>query len=185
MVAGSALVQALQTLVSRECPPHETLVISVTEFHAGDTFNVLPDTARLGGTVRYFNKDTGEQAIAAIRRVADGIGATYGVEISLDYQYGYPPTVNTPAEAEAARAVAADTFGDDRVLEQAPVMFAEDFSFFLQEKPGAYGFIGNGEGASELGCVGLHNPNYDFNDDILTIGATFFARLAESQCPQR
>jgi hippurate hydrolase len=185
VVAGSALVQAYQTLVSRQYPPHETLVISVTEFHAGDTFNVLPDTARLGGTVRYFNQEIGEQAIASMQRVADGIAAAYGVEISLDYKYGYPPTVNSHPEAEAARAVIAETFGADRAPVQSPVMFAEDFSFFLQAKPGAYGFIGNGEGSPQSGCVGLHNPRYDFNDEILTTGATFFARLAESQCPQR
>ncbi|EKV31492.1 Catalyzes the cleavage of p-aminobenzoyl-glutamate to p-aminobenzoate and glutamate, subunit A [Caenispirillum salinarum AK4] len=185
VVAGAALVQALQALVSRHCPPHETLVVSVTEFHAGDTFNVLPDAARLGGTVRYFDKQIGEQAIGGMKRMAEGIGAAHGVEVSVDYQYGYPPTVNTAGETEAARAVVADTFGAERVLDQAPVMFAEDFSFFLQEKPGAYGFIGNGEGSEDLGCVGLHNPRYDFNDDILTTGATFFARLAESQCPQR
>ncbi|MCA1941863.1 MAG: M20 family metallopeptidase [Caenispirillum bisanense] len=184
VVAGAALVQALQQLVSRVCPPHETLVVSVTEFHAGDTFNVIPDTARLGGTVRYFDKALGEETIAGIRRVMDGIAGAHGVTMSLDYQYGYPPTVNSQAEAEAARRVAAETLGADKALPQAPVMFAEDFSFFLQEKPGAYGFIGNGEGSAELGCVGLHNPRYDFNDEILTAGASFFARLAETLCPQ-
>lgn len=184
VIAGAALVQALQSLVSRQCPPHETLVISVTEFHAGDTFNVLPDTARLGGTVRYFNVEIGEQAIASMKHMAEGISMAHDVEIHLNYEYGYPPTVNTTKEAKAARAIFANTFGADRVLDQDPVMFAEDFSFFLQERPGAYGFIGNGVGSPDLGCIGLHNPRYDFNDDILTIGATFFARLAETQCPQ-
>lgn len=185
VVAGAALVQAFQQLVSRVRHPSETLVISVTEFHAGDAFNVLPDAAQLGGTVRYFSRETGEEAIAGMRRVCDGIGAAHGVEISMDYAYGYPPTVNSAEETEAARRVAAEALGADKVVEQRPVMFAEDFSFFLQEKPGAYGFIGNGEGSSELGCVGLHNPRYDFNDDVLGHGATFFARLAETLCPQR
>ena len=179
IVAGAALVQSLQHVVSRNCPPDETLVVSVTEFHGGDAFNVIPDSVRLNGTIRYFQPEIGDLAKARLPKIVDGIAAAHGVEADFTYREGYPPTVNWEEPSAFARTVAQDVFGTDNVLVQAPMMFAEDFSFFLLGKPGCYGFIGNGDTGS-LGCTGLHNPYYDFNDSILTAGASYFARLVET-----
>lgn len=178
IVAGAALVSALQSVVSRNCPPEETLVVSVTEFHGGDAFNVIPDSVRLNGTVRYFRPEIGDLAKARLPQVIQGIAAAHGVEADYVYQEGYPPTVNWEEPANFARQVAEEVCGSENVPVQQPLMFAEDFSFFLQEKPGCYGFIGNGD-TGALGCTGLHNPYYDFNDGILPLGASFFARMAE------
>lgn len=179
IVAGAALVTALQTVTSRNCDPAETLVVSITEFHGGDAFNVIPDSVRLNGTVRYFNPSVGDLARRRLPQVVQGICAAHDVTAEFTYSPGYPPTVNWDDATLFARQVAEEIFDQGRVLEQKPLMFAEDFSYYLQEKPGCYGFIGNGESGS-LGCTGLHNPHYDFNDDILVHGASFFARLAET-----
>lgn len=180
VVAAAAVVQALQTVVSRNAPPAETLVVSVTEIHGGDAFNVIPDSVRVSGTVRYFDTATGALAQARMKAIIDGIAAAHDVRADFEYFEGYPPTVNWPEATEAARAAALAVAGPDGALDQAPRMFAEDFSYYLQEKPGAYGFIGNGE-SGEPGCTGLHNPHYDFNDAILTTGASFFATLVERE----
>jgi hippurate hydrolase len=182
IVAGAALVSALQTVVARNAPPHETLVVSVTEFHGGDAFNIIPDSVDLTGTVRYFQPAVGDLAKARLPQIVDGIAAAHGVEAELSYQDGYPPTVNWEAPTALARRVAAEVCGVEATLPQAPVMFAEDFSFFLREMPGCYGFIGNGDSGA-LGCTGLHNPYYDFNDAILPVGAGFFSRLVEEALP--
>lgn len=182
VIAAAGLIQALQTVVSRSCPPAETLVVSVTEVHGGDAFNVIPDSVRVSGTVRYFNPEIGALARQRMKAIIDGIAAAHGMEADYEYFEGYPPTVNWPEAIEAARAAALTVAGEDGTLDQAPRMFAEDFSYFLQKKPGAYGFIGNGE-SGELGCTGLHNPHYDFNDTILTTGASFFAALVERELP--
>ena len=182
VIAAAALIQALQTVVSRNCPPSETLVVSVTEIHGGDAFNVIPDSVRVSGTVRTFNPEVGALARERMKAIIDGTAAAHGVTADFDYFEGYPPTVNWPDATEAARAAARAVVGEAATLDQAPRMFAEDFSYFLQEKPGAYGFIGNGE-PGELGCTGLHNPHYDFNDTILTTGASFFATLVERELP--
>jgi hippurate hydrolase len=179
IIAGAAVVTALQTLVSRNCPPNETLVISITEFHGGDAFNVIPDCVRLNGTVRYFQPDVGAMAQERMAVVIQGICAAYQVEADFRYRPGYPPTVNWDQPTALARQSAASVFGTDQVLDQLPLMFAEDFSYFLQDKPGCYGFIGNGDESGDLGCTGLHNPHYDFNDNILVSGAGFLARVAE------
>lgn len=180
VVAAAAVVQALQTVVSRNAPPAETLVVSVTEIHGGDAFNVIPDSVRVSGTVRYFDTATGALAQARMKAIIDGIAAAHDVRADFEYFEGYPPTVNWPEATEAARAAALAVAGPDGALDQAPRMFAEDFSYYLQEKPGAYGFIGNGD-SGEPGCTGLHNPHYDFNDAILTTGASFFATLVERE----
>lgn len=179
VVAGAALVQAFQTIVSRNCAPEDTLVVSVTEFHAGDAYNIIPESAVLSGTVRYFSPEVGALAQDRMRTIADGIAATYGLAADYEYSVGYPPTVNWLEPTAIARSVAAEVFGDQNVIDQSPRMFAEDFSFYLLEKPGCYGFIGNGA-SGELGCTSLHNPHYDFNDDILTAGASFFSRIVET-----
>ncbi|MBL26926.1 MAG: amidohydrolase [Rhodospirillaceae bacterium] len=182
VVAASAMVMALQTIASRNLDPVKTLVISVTQFHGGDAFNVIPDTVKLGGTVRYFEPEIGALTKRRMREVLDGVAAAYGVSATLNYSEGYPPTINHAESAAFAQSVATDVAGDAQVLcEQPAVMGSEDFSFFLQVKPGAYAWIGNGEGE---GCHHLHNPHYDFNDDIMPIGASYFSRLVETALPK-
>jgi hippurate hydrolase len=174
VLAGAAAIQALQQITSRNLPPTETAVVSVTCFHAGETFNVIPDDARLKGTVRYFTPEMGDLVRNRVVQILDGIALAHDVSISLDLQRGYPPTINSAAEADFARGVAARVLGAENAPPQPPRMFAEDFSFMLQEKPGAYGFIGNG------GSPGLHNARYDFNDEILPMGAAYFRGLIET-----
>jgi hippurate hydrolase len=177
LVAGSALLQALQTIPSRTLDPLDAAVLSVTRFHAGDAYNVIPDHAVLGGTVRAFRPEVQDQVEAAMERICNGIAATHGVQVSLEYRRGYPATINSTAEAEVCRTVAAALVGADMVRgDLRPSMGAEDFSYMLQVKPGCYVWLGNGLG--EGGCM-LHNPHYDFNDEILPIGASYWARLAE------
>ncbi|MDD5364600.1 MAG: M20 family metallopeptidase [Gallionellaceae bacterium] len=177
VVAGAALVQALQSVVSRSIDPLESVVLSITRFNAGEAYNVIPDEVRIGGTLRAFKNDLRDQAEAAMERICHGVGVAHGQQISLDYRRGYPPTVNTAAEAALCREVAAGIVGDDNVrTDRHPSMGAEDFAYFLNERPGCYVWIGNGLG--EGGCM-LHNPHYDFNDDILALGASYWVRLAE------
>ncbi len=181
VVAGAALVQALQTVVGRNVDPTEAAVLSVTQFHAGEAYNAIPEFAELCGTVRVFSPAVRVQAEQALRRICDGIAASFGVRIECAYRHGYPPTINTAAEAvrcaEAARAVV----GEGNVATDArPSMGAEDFAYFLEHRPGAYVWIGNGPG--EGGCT-LHNPNYDFNDDIISIGVAYWVELARCLLP--
>lgn len=181
VVAGSALVQALQTIPSRSVDPLDAVVVSVTRFHAGDAYNVIPERAVLGGTVRAFSPEVQDHIQGLMSRTAQGIGAAFQVEIDLEYRRGYPPTINSAAEAEICRLVAGKLVGADQVrTDQRPSMGAEDFSFMLQAKPGCYVWLGNGLG--EGGCM-LHNPRYDFNDAVLPIGAAYWAALAEHLLP--
>ncbi len=177
-VAGAALVQALQSIISRSLDPLDAAVLSVTRFHAdGGAYNVIPERAELRGTVRAFRPEVQDQVEAAMERVCTGIGASYGVQVSLTYQRGYPPSVNDAAQAARCRAVLADLVGADNVrTDLRPSMGAEDFAYMLKERPGCYVWIGNGPG--EGGCM-LHNPHYDFNDEVLVLGASYWVRLAE------
>jgi hippurate hydrolase len=179
--AAARMVDALQTLVSREADPHATLVISVTTIHGGDAFNVIPDDVTFGGTVRYFDTELGARTQKRMKQVLDGIAQAHGVEVELDYQLGYPPTVNHETESAFARDMAEQVIGHEPP-EQPKVMGSEDFSFFLLEKPGAYAWVGNG---NEPNRAQIHNPHYDFNDEILPVGASFFARLVEEALPRR
>jgi amidohydrolase len=177
LVAGSALVQALQTLASRNADPLESAVVSVTQFHGGDAWNVIPAEAVIRGTTRAFAPGIQDLLEDGMRRICEGIAATYGCKIALRYLRNYPPLVNSPAEAQIAREVLEGLVGTENVQwDCAPTMGAEDFAFMLQARPGCYVFIGNGRGA-EGG--GLHNPRYDFNDSILALGASYWARLVE------
>jgi hippurate hydrolase len=181
LLAGAALVQALQGIVSRNVDPLDAAVLSVTRFHAGEAYNIIPDHVDLGGTVRAFRPEVEDLVEAAMERQCAGIAAAYGLQASLDYRRGYPPTVNTAAEAALCRQVAAGLVGDEQVRTSLPPsMGAEDFAYFLRERPGCYVWIGNGE--KEGGCM-LHNPHYDFNDDILTLGASYWVRLVEHLLP--
>ncbi|MFA7270226.1 MAG: M20 aminoacylase family protein [Sterolibacterium sp.] len=177
VVAASALVQALQTLVSRNTEAFEPVVLSITRFHAGHADNVLPEEARLGGTLRTFS--TGQQALMAdgIQRICDGIAVTYGVRVDLAVIPGYPPTINTAAETELCQEVAAHLLGNPQVRKDLrPSMGAEDFSYLLREKPGCYVWLGNGAGSG--GCM-LHSPHFDFNDEIIPLGIRYWVGLVE------
>ncbi|MEO9903943.1 M20 aminoacylase family protein [Nisaea sp.] len=177
VVVGANIVMALQTITSRNTDPAESLVISATQFHAGDAFNVIPDDIVLRGTCRVLNPALQATLPERIKQVADGIAATYGATAELNYISGYPATVNTEKEADFAATVCAEIAGGmgsvDREL--PPSMGAEDFSYMLLEKPGAYIWCGNGNTA------GLHHPEYDFNDEALTVGASYWSKLVETR----
>jgi hippurate hydrolase len=177
VLCGASLVQALQSVVSRNVDPADSAVLSVTQFHAGDAYNVIPDVVRIGGTVRAFRPDVRAQVEDAMQRVCAGIGAAFGANVHFSYRRGYPPTINTVPEAEFCARVAGEVCGEGNTLiDPKPSMGAEDFAYFLQEKPGCYVWLGNGPG--EGGCT-LHNPHYDFNDEAIPYGVAYWVRLVE------
>ncbi|MEP5632891.1 MAG: M20 aminoacylase family protein [Tateyamaria sp.] len=178
VVAACAVVTALQTIVSRNHKPLDQLVISTTQIHTGTTDNVIPETAYINGTVRTFDKEVQAMVVRRMEEIAAGTAAAYGCSAQLDFEFGYPPTVNDASKAAFAVKVAADVAGDAGVdSDVEPVMGAEDFSYMLEARPGAYLMLGQGEGA------GVHHPKYNFNDEIAPIGASFFARLVETAQP--
>ncbi|MFN7641605.1 MAG: M20 aminoacylase family protein [Burkholderiales bacterium] len=179
ITTGAELVQKLQTIVSRNVDPLEPAVLSVTKFHSGTAWNIIPNEAVIGGTVRAFSEAVQTQVEQRIRELCAGTALSHGATISVRYERRYPPTVNTSAEAELCASVAASLVGADRVkLELQPAMGSEDFAWMLQARPGAYMWLGNGTG-SVGGCM-VHNPGYDFNDAVLPIGAAYWVRLAET-----
>jgi amidohydrolase len=178
------MVQAFQTIISRNRKPVDPGVISVTMIHAGDTTNVVPDSCELQGTVRTFTIELLDLIERRMRQVAEHVCAAHDATCEFSFERNYPPTVNSSAEAEFARQVMTGIVGAENVLPQEPTMGAEDFAFMLQAKPGAYVFISNGDGTHrESGHGGgpcmLHNPSYDFNDELIPLGATYWVRLAE------
>ena len=178
IVAALSIAQAFQTIVSRNNIPSDDLVISITQVHSGTTDNVIPETAYLNGTVRTFDLSVQEMVIKRMEKIISGLAMSFEVEAKLYYEKGYPPTINHEEATNFAIEVANDVCGPDRVLTSvSKEMGAEDFSYMLEKRPGAYLFLGIGEGA------GLHNPNYDFNDAAAPIGASFFARLIEKALP--
>ena len=180
VVAACAIVSAFQTIVSRNHKPLDQLVISTTQVHAGTTDNVIPETAYLNGTVRTFSKDVQAMVVRRMEEIVAATAKAYGCEATLDFEFGYPPTVNDADKAGFAARVAAEVAGDVGVdADVEPVMGAEDFSYMLEERPGAYLMLGQGEGA------GVHHPKYNFNDEIAPIGASFLARLVETAQPVR
>ncbi|MDR2991136.1 MAG: amidohydrolase [Burkholderiaceae bacterium] len=185
VLAGCALVQAFQGILSRNKNPLEPGVLSVTMFHAGDKDNIVPDEARIAGTVRTFSIETLDLIEQRMREMAEHLCAAYGVRCaSFQFYRNYPPTINDTVQADFMRAVMTETFGAQNVLPQTPAMTAEDFSFMLQARPGAYAFIGNGDGLHRLSPHGdgpclLHNASYDFNDELIVPGATLWIRLVE------
>jgi len=181
VLAASAIVTALQAVASRTIDPLDAAVVSVTQFHAGDTWNVIPERAVIRGTTRALRPRVQDTVEAAVHRIAEGIAATHGVGTQVHYERRYPPTINDPAETERAASAAVLVAGEDNVhRDPAPSMGSEDFAFMLMEIPGCYVWIGNGPG--EGGC-GLHNPRYDFNDAILPLGASYWAKLVEKILP--
>ena len=180
VVAAAQLVTAWQPLVSRRTDPLDAAVVSVTELHAGSTFNVIPGGAWLGGTVRTLRPETRQILETGMAEVAAGIARATGVEIAFDYRTGYPATINHPAESALAAAAAGRVVGNDRVhIDLPPAMGAEDFAYMLLACPGAYLWLGQADATSARGVCPLHNPNYDFNDDVLPIGASVLATLVE------
>lgn len=178
LVVSSQLVLALQTVVARNVHPCESAVVSVTQMHAGEAWNIIPDDAVLRGTIRSFNSETQALVERAVERLCTGIASAFGAQISVRFDHRYPPTVNSAAETEVCRRVAGELLGPDGLrVDDLPSMGAEDFAYMLAEKPGCYVWLGNGPGSG--GCT-LHNPHYDFNDDILSIGVSYWVRLAET-----
>ena len=181
IVVSSEIVAALQTIASRATNPLDAVVVSITQIHGGDTWNVIPNEVVLRGTCRSFNKNVQDSLEPAINRIVNGICAAHGASATVTYERRYPPTVNTVAETELAAAAATSVVGVDAVdREPIPMMGSEDFAYMLQKRPGCYIWVGNGPG--ESGCM-LHNPHYDFNDEVLPIGASYWAALAESLLP--
>ncbi len=188
MPAACQMVQAFQTILTRNVKPLDTAVLSVTMIQAGEATNVIPDHCVIQGTVRTFTVEVLDLIERRMREIAQHTGAAFGVSTEVDFHRNYPPTVNHAAEAAFVRETMQSIVGDDAARTFEPTMGAEDFSFFLQEKPGAYFFIGNGDGGHRhayspidhgLGPCTLHNPHYDFNDEVLPLGATLWVRLAQ------
>jgi len=178
LLAGAAFVQAVQALVSRRVDPIDAAVVSVTRFHAGEAYNAISDRAELCGTVRTFSAEVRDMLEQGLRQVAEGVAASHGVQLEFAYRRGYPPTLNSAAEAIRCADAARGVVGAERVFtDRRPSMGAEDFAYFLERRPGAYVWIGNGPGAG--GCT-LHNPNYDFNDEVLSIGVAYWCELVRN-----
>src|SRR5262249_41868038 len=175
VVTAAQITLALQTIPSRSTHPLDGAVVSVTQVHGGDTWNVIPDEVVLCGTTRSFTLEVQDTIEDGIRRIAEGVAAAQGAKVRVRYERRYPPTVNTEKETEIAAAAAAEVAGPGNVIRDfMPSMGAEDFAFMLQARPGCYVLVGNGEESA-----GLHNPHYDFNDEVLTTGASYWARLVE------
>jgi amidohydrolase len=184
VVVACQLVLGFQTIISRNVKPIDAAVISVTMVHAGEATNVIPNHCELQGTVRTFSLEVLDQVEQRMRDMAEHMCAASGASCDFEFDRNYPPTINSARETEFARKVMASIVGEDNVLAQEPTMGAEDFSYMLQAKPGCYSFIANGEGDHRLmghggGPCMLHNASYDFNDELLPLGATYWVRLAE------
>ena len=178
ITAAIGIAQTFQTIVSRSRDPNDKLVVSVTQIHAGSTDNVTPENAYINGTVRTFDKRVQDMVIKRMEEIVSGHSQIFGLECKLRYEKGYPPTINSPENVKIAALAAQDISGVDMVDDNAgQEMGAEDFSYLLEKRPGAYLFLGIGAAA------GLHNTNYDFNDDASVYGASFFARLVEMSQP--
>jgi hippurate hydrolase len=176
VLVGAQLVAALQSIVARSVDPLDAAVISICEFHAGNARNVIPQTARLAGTARSLTGEVRDLIERRVREVVAGMAQVTGAKIVLRYERSYPVLVNHEAETEVAARVAAEVAGEANVsLDIPPVMGAEDFAYMAEARPGAFLFIGNGDSA------GLHHPAYDFNDDAIVYGASFWIRLVETQ----
>lgn len=178
------MVQAFQTIVSRNIKPVDAGVVSVTMIHTGEATNVVPDSCEIQGTVRTFTIGVLDTIEARMKTIAENTCAAFGATCEFSFTRNYPPTVNHPAETAFARQVMESIVPASQVLAQEPTMGAEDFAYMLQARPGAYCFIGNGDGSHrEMGhgagpCM-IHNPSYDFNDELIPLGATYWVRLAE------
>lgn len=183
IVAASAIVNALQSIISRNIDPMEPAVLSVTTINTAKSYNVIPDEATLGGCVRTLSSKADAKIEARMGEVVADVAKAYGCTGTLHYRRNYPVLVNTPEETQLCADVARAIAGADQVTDDmTPVMGSEDFAFMLQERPGCYIMIGNGAGPDRSS---VHHPTYDFNDDILPLGATYWSRLAETLLPRK
>jgi amidohydrolase len=179
------MVQAFQTIISRNKKPVDAGVISVTMIHTGEATNVVPDHCEMQGTVRTFTTEVLDMIEQRMREVANHTCAAFGATCTFEFERNYPPTINHAAETQFAKQVMHSIVGEHNVVVQEPTMGAEDFSYMLQAKPGVYCFIGNGDGVHrEIGhgegpCT-LHNPTYDFNDELIPLGGTYWVKLVEA-----
>ena len=184
LVAAAHLITQLQTIVSRQIDPADAAVVSITKIHGGNTWNALPDSAVVRGTFRSFKNSVRAQLEQSISRLAQSVAQGFRLHAEVCFNPenpGYPVTVNSPDETASAIRAAIEVAGADCVnTAPTPSMGAEDFAFMLQQKPGCYIWIGNG--SSQGNCL-LHNPNYDFNDEILPLGAAYWVKLVENELP--
>jgi amidohydrolase len=174
VLVGAQLIAGLQSIVSRTVDPLDSAVISICEFHAGNARNVIPQTAELRGTVRTLTDEVRSLVEKRVREVVAGVAQMTGARIDLIYERGYPVTINHAAQTEVARRVAKEVGGDGAVAETDPMMGAEDFAYMLEARPGAFIFCGNGNTA------GLHHPAYNFNDEAIVYGTSYWIRLVEN-----
>jgi hippurate hydrolase len=174
VLVGAQVINGLQSIVSRTVDPLESAVISICEFHAGNARNVIPQTAELRGTIRTLTEEVRSLVEQRVREVVAGVAQMSGAKIDLVYERGYPVTVNHAAQTEVATRVAREVGGEGAVGETAPMMGAEDFAYMLEARPGAFIFCGNGNSA------GLHHPAYNFNDDAIVYGTSYWIRLVEN-----
>ena len=174
VLVGAQLITALQSIVSRTVDPLESAVISICEFHAGNARNVIPQTAELKGTVRTLKLEVRELVEKRVREVVAGVAQMTGAKIDLHYKRKYPVTVNHPSQTDVATNVAKEIAGDGNVHEMPPMMGAEDFSYMLEARPGAFIFCGNGDSA------GLHHPAYNFDDEAIVFGTSYWVKLVEN-----
>lgn len=183
VVAAAHVVTALQSVVSRTISPFDTAVVSITQIHGGDAYNIIPEDVKICGNCRAYRTEVMDRIEAAVRRVAENTAAAHGATARLDFRRGYPPLVNHLHETGIACDAAASVVGEPNVnRDGAPRMASEDFSYMLEARPGAFIFLGNGDGE---GSCDVHNPRYDFNDEILAVGASYFARLVEMTLAKR
>jgi len=183
VVAAAQVITALQTIASRTVSPLDSVVVSICSMQTSQlgAFNVIPDHVRLVGTVRSFRPETRDLAEKRLKEIVTHVGAGLGVSCEISYSRGYPATVNSAREAQFAARVGERVFGKGNVItEHEPTMGGEDFSYMLQARPGAYVFLG--QGGAQGGCF-LHNPNYDFNDEVIPLGAGYLAALVEEALP--
>ena len=175
---GCQLQQALQSIVARTIDPLDNAVVSLTMFHAGDAMNIIPQTAKLAGTVRTLKGEVRDVIKTRMAAIADGLALAHGATVRLTYSDGYPVTVNHAAQTAFAASVARQVAGEPAVDDDmVPTMGGEDFAYMLEARPGAFIFVGNGDSA------GLHHPAYDFNDEAIPAGVSFWARLVETAMP--
>jgi amidohydrolase len=180
IVASCALVTALQTVSSRNADPLDSIVVSVTALNAGEAFNVIPQTAEIKGSVRTLTPEMRTLAQKRITEIVEGVMKAFGMKYELEYHLGYPVTFNHSGQTDFATSVTKEAFGSDAInTEVPPTMGSEDFSYMLEERPGAFINIGNGDSA------GLHNPAYEFNDAAIPVGVNYWASLIEIAMPQR
>ncbi len=178
IMIATQMVQALQTVVSRNVDPLSSAVLTVTAIHAGKAYNVIPQEAQFYGTVRTLDREVRAMVLERIKTITQGIAEAYGAKVDVKLKEGYPVTSNHEAQTSFAAAVAKDVVGESRVnMDQLPVMGGEDFSYMLEERPGAFIFMGNGDTA------GLHHEEYDFNDEAIPVGSSYWAKIAETAMP--